>query len=384
MSKSVLISAGEASGDLHAAKLVKALVKIKPQINVTAMGGEKLRDAGAKIIVDCSEIAVIGIFEVLANYKKIKSALDKMREQIRNNPPDLLILVDYQEFNLKLAKTAKENAVKVLFYISPQVWAWRPHRVYKIGRFIDMMAVLFPFEEKFYKDAKVPVTFVGHPLLDEVKPGKSKEQVLNEYDLSPDQQIIGLFPGSRLGEIKRILPLQLESAEILQAGKKKLQFILPAASTLTKADFTPWLDQYKKLGVKTVQGRVYDVAQVCDAIITASGTATLEIALMGTPNVIVYKVSLFTYWIAKYMVTIDKIGLANIAAEKNIVKEFIQSEAKPDLIAEEMQRILDDKDYREKMVRELKQVKDKLGQKGGADNIAQLAYDMLYNRVLPS
>ena len=174
MSKTIMISAGEASGDLHAANLVKALHRIDANIHVKGMGGQNLRDAGADVLVDCTDIAVVGLVEVLIHYRKIKGVLNRLADELRNNPPDLLILVDYQEFNFRLARVAKQCGVRVLFYISPQVWAWRPHRVHKIGELIDMMAVLFPFEEKFYQQAGVPVRFVGNPLVDEARPGKTK------------------------------------------------------------------------------------------------------------------------------------------------------------------------------------------------------------------
>lgn len=372
-----MISAGEASGDLHAANLVKALHRLDPDIAVKAMGGEKLKQAGAEILVDCSDIAVVGIIEVLANYRKIVGVLNQLKEELRNNPPDLLILVDYQEFNFKLAKTAKECGVKVLFYISPQVWAWRPHRVHKIGKLIDMMAVLFPFEEKFYKKANVPVRFVGHPLVDEAKAIKTKQEAISEYNLDENKKIVGLFPGSRRGEIKRVLPIQLETAVLLKEKHPELQFILPVASTLNKNDFTAYLNGYSALGIKLVKDHAYDVMQVCDAIITASGTATLEIALMGIPNAIAYKIAPLSYFILKRMVTIDNIGLVNIVAEKNIVKEFIQHKAQPKAIAKEIDKILTDANYRNEMISELNQVRAKLGKEGGSNNIAQLAFEML-------
>jgi len=375
--KTIMISAGEASGDLHASNLVKALHKIDSNIHVKGMGSEKLREAGTDILIDCSDIAVVGIVEVLMNYRKIMKVLNKLRDELRNNPPDLLILVDYQEFNLKLAETAKELGIKVLFYISPQVWAWRPHRVHKIGQLIDMMAVLFPFEEKFYKKANVPVRFVGNPLVDEAKATKTKQQAIDEYQLNTNNKIVGLFPGSRRGEIKRVLPVLLEAAVLLKQKHPELQFILPIASTLDKSDFSARLEKYNSLNIKLVKDNTYDVMQVCDAIITASGTATLEIALMGIPNAITYKIAPLSYFILKRMVTIDNIGLVNIVAEENIVKEFLQHEAKAEAIAKEIDRILTDEEYRNNMIEKLNQVKAKLGKKGGSDNIAQLAYEML-------
>ncbi len=377
MPKTVRISAGEASGDLHAANLVKALHKIDDSIKVMGMGSDKLREAGADIIIDCADIAVVGIVEVLANYRKIKQALNTLADALRKNPPDLLILVDYQEFNFRLAKIAKEAGVKVLFYISPQVWAWRPHRVHTIGKLIDMMAVLFPFEEKFYQNANVPVTFVGHPLVDEARPNKTREESFAAYQLDNTKPVVGLFPGSRKGEIKRVLPVLLQAASLLKNKHPDVQYILPVASTLNKSDIEADLSGFESLGIHVVKDRSYNIMQVCNSIMTASGTATLEIALMGIPSAIVYRIAPLSYFILKRMVTIDNIGLVNIVAEKNIVREFIQHEARPQQIANEIDRLLSDNNYRNNMITELNKVREKLGKEGGSLNVAQLAYEML-------
>ncbi|MCW8955744.1 MAG: lipid-A-disaccharide synthase [Gammaproteobacteria bacterium] len=378
MPKSIMISAGEASGDLHAANLIKALRDIEPDIQVRGLGGEKLKQAGADPLIDCSDIAVVGIVEVLAKYRTIMGVLNQLRDDVKASPPDLLILVDYQEFNFKLAEAAKSVGVKVLFYISPQIWAWRPHRVHKIGKIIDMMAVLFPFEEKFYRQANVPVRFVGNPLVDEARPRKSKDEAINQYELDSTKPIIGLFPGSRKGEIKRILPIQLRAAELLKQHYPDIQFILPIASSLQDSDIAPYCKGYDDLAIHRVKDLPYDAMQVCDAIIAASGTATLEIALMGIPSVITYRISPISYFILKRLVTIDHIGLVNIVAEKAIVKELIQNDAKADKIADEISKILDDDAYRKQMISELNQVRAKLGKQGGSKNVAQLAYEMLY------
>jgi len=375
--KRIMISAGEASGDMHAAKIIKAIQSQNKDIYFYGMGSKQLRDAGAELLIDCSDIAVVGIVEVLYHYRKIIKALNTLRESLRNNPPDLLVLVDYQEFNFKLAETAKSLGIKVLFYISPQVWAWRQHRVHKIGQVIDMMAVILPFEEKFYTDANVPVRFVGNPLINKTHPDKEKQVCLTEYGLSQEQHIVGLFPGSRRSEIKRVLPILLSAAELLLKDKPKLQFVLPVASTLKTDLFTTYLEDYSHLNIKLVEDLPYNVMQCCDAIITASGTATLEIALMGIPNCIVYKIATLSYLILRQLVKIEHIGLVNIVAEKYIIKEFLQFDARPRAIANEINLILDNKDYRENMITELNSVRDKLGKSGGINNMAELILEML-------
>jgi len=377
MTQKILISAGEASGDLHAANLVRELKKLDANIDVKAMGGDNLKAAGADVIIDCAELAVVGIVEVLINYRKIKRALDQLADIVRNEKPDLLILVDYQEFNMKLAQIAKANGVKVLFYIGPQVWAWRPKRVHKIRQRVDMMAVLFPFEVAFYEDADVPVKFVGNPLVDEVYANTDKRELLSKYDLSPDKKIVGLFPGSRRSEIKKILPIQLATAQYLQKSHPDLQFVLAVASTLKVEEVKLYCAEHQELEIKFVQDRPYNIMSTCDAIITASGTATLEIGLMEIPCAITYRISPISYAIFKRMISIENVGLVNIVAEKRIVNEFIQDDAKPEKIGQEIIRILDDEEYRDTMVHNLKQVKQKLGTEGGSKNVAELAFNML-------
>lgn len=375
--KQIMISAGEASGDMHAANIIKALRLRDADIEVHGMGSQQMRDAGAKLLVDCTDIAVMGIVEVLFKYGQIKKALNILRESLRNNPPDLLVLVDYQAFNFKLAQTAKQLNIKVLFYISPKIWAWRPGRVHKIGKIIDMMAVILPFEEKIYKDANVPVRFVGNPLVDKAKAQKDKSSCFTEYNLSTDKTVIGLFPGSRQSEIKRVLPVLLAASDLLLKDKPELQFILPIASTLNEKHFTEHLNQYAHLNIKLVKDLPYNVMQCCDAIMAASGTATLEIALMGIPSCIVYKIANISYFILKPLVKVEHIGLVNIVAEKEIVKEFLQFDAIPEDIANEIKRILDDNKYRLNMLSEMDKVQEKLGKTGGIENMADLIQEML-------
>lgn len=335
-----------------------------------------MRRAGVDILIDASELAVVGLFEVLANYRTIKRALESIKKTISDNPPDLLVLVDYQEFNQRLAAYAKSIGVKVLFYIGPQVWAWRPKRVYKMAKIVDQMAVIFPFEVDLYKEAKVPVEFTGHPLVEEVVADKNPEQARKTLELE-ELTTIGLFPGSRRGEIKRVLPIQLKTAKKLLKANPDLQFVLPLAESLSEDVLDPFIEDIVDLRIAVINGKPYDVMQACDAIITASGTATLEIALMGIPMAIVYKISWLSYFILKFIVSIKWIGLVNIVADKYIVQEFLQGKARPGKIAREIQRILSDKDYNDTMRRELSLIRDRLGDKSGSTHIAQLAYKML-------
>lgn len=375
--KNVVIVAGEASGDAHAARLVNELKKHDDSIQFRGMGGDNLRKAGVDVFIDMTPLAVVGIIEVLMKYWFIRGELNKLKHNIANSPPDLLILVDYQEFNQRLAAYAKSIGVKVLFYIGPQVWAWRPKRVYKMGRIVDHMAVIFPFEKALYANADVPVTFTGHPLTDEVIRDKNKQQARTFLKID-DITTIGLFPGSRSGEIKRVLPILLETAKILRVEQSaEIQFILPIASTVNDTDLAPYASLLTELNVITVEEKFYDVIQSCDIILTASGTATLEIGLLEVPMVIVYKVAALSYFILSKLVSIKHLGLVNIVPGKEIVKEFIQHQAKPEKIAEEALHLMNDKNYYETMRKNLSLIRQQLGDGKGSENVAALAFDML-------
>ena len=375
--KHVLIVAGEASGDLHAANLIKQLKLLDPSLSFSGMGSLNLKEAGVDIFIDSDELSVVGIFEVLVKYREIKKAMNRLKDRLKNQPPDLLILVDYQEFNQKIAAYAKSIGIKVLFYIGPQVWAWRPNRVHKMARITDQMAVLFPFEVELYKKANANVEFTGHPLVDEVVPNKTLDQARKDLCLA-DTTTVGIFPGSRSGEITRILPILLDSAELLKRDKPELQFVLPIASTIKAEELDPFEVQLKALDVKLVTNRSYDVMQACDAIMTASGTATLEIGLMEIPMAIVYKITSFSHAILKRMVSLKHIGLVNIVPGKEIVKEFIQADAIPQDIASEIIKILDDENYNKTMREELSKLRQLLGEGGGSKNVAELALKMLH------
>ncbi|MCW8831211.1 MAG: lipid-A-disaccharide synthase [Gammaproteobacteria bacterium] len=374
--KTVFIVAGEASGDLHAANLCKELLRMDDSIQLQGMGGKNMREAGVDVLFDASKLAVVGIVEVLFKYRMIKGVLNQIQAHIKQSPPDLLILVDYQEFNQKLAAYAKQLGIKVLFYIGPQVWAWRPKRVYKMARIVDQMAVIFPFEVDLYKEANVPVEFTGHPLVDEVIPDKTAQQARAALSLD-EKTTVGLFPGSRMGEIERLLPIMLETARLLKNKYPELQFVLPLASTVQHQDLAKYGKDLAALKVSLIENNTHDVIQACDSIIVASGTATLEIGLMGTPMLITHKLAWLSYFILSRLVNISHIGLVNIVPGKEIVREFIQHEATPDNLANETLRILEDKNYNRTMRTELSKLRELLGAGGGSKNIAKLAHSMI-------
>lgn len=376
MQKNVMIIAGEASGDARAAGLVRAVKQLRDDIHFFGIGGDRLRAEGMHTLVDSSSMAVVGLFEVLAHFPTIYGALRLMRRKLREERPYLLILVDYPDFNLRLAKTAKALGIKVLYYISPQIWAWRQKRVYRIRELVDHMAVIFPFEEPFYRLANVPVTFVGHPLAEEVHSRFDQAGARHEFGLEPTGKVLGLFPGSRRSEIKRLLPLLLEAAKLLHATHPELQFILPLASTLQETDLAPYLAE-ADLPITIIPECFYDVMVACDAIITASGTATLEIALMRIPLLVTYKISPLSYAIMRRMVKVDHIALCNIVADQRIAPELIQDEASAEKIAAEAESLIYDELRNKQMRTDLELVTKNLAASNNSAKIAELVTSML-------
>jgi lipid-A-disaccharide synthase len=374
--KRILIIAGEASGDLHGSSLVRETLLLDPSLHFFGIGGSLMQAEGVEILVDAREMAVVGLVEVATHFPTIYRAFRKMERILKENPPELLILIDYPDFNLRLAAIAKSAGVKVLYYISPQVWAWRVGRVKKIARIVDRMAVVFPFEVPFYEKEGVPVSFVGHPLVDSVHPTMSLEEARDSFGIDPDCRTIGLFPGSRKQEIRKHLPILLESARILKERFPDLQFILPLASSLDRSDVAPYLDSSGMM-VTLVEGRGHDVIQVCDAIISVSGTVTLEVALLGVPLVLIYQVSPLTYLVAKWLIRVDHVGLCNIVADKRVVREMIQYQATPEGIAEEIARILSDSSYAEEIRTGLALVRKRLGSGGCSARVAAIVQEML-------
>lgn len=373
--KRVLIVAGEASGEARAARLVEELRQLHPQVSFFGIGGERMRAAGVDTLVDCREMAVLGLIEVLRHYRRIKGVLERMRKLLRTERPDLVILVDYSGFNLRLAPTAKKLGIPVLYYISPQVWAWRQKRIYKIREVVDQMVVVFPFEVPLYEKAGVPVRYVGHPLLDEVHSELDRDGALREFGLDPSHPCVGLFPGSRRNELQRLLPTLLDAAEQIHAERPEVQFLIPQASTLDSAEIDTLLAG-RSLPVTVVENRFYDVTRACDAIATASGTATLEVALMGVPLLVVYRISSLSYRIMRRLIKLKHIAMCNIVAGEEIAKELLQDEVTPERISAELLRLLEPQVHAGTVAR-LARVREMLGEPGGAARAAKVAEGML-------
>lgn len=334
--------------------------------------------AGVRILVPSSEMAVVGVTEALVRLRTIAKARRKLKSILKNQSPDLLILLDYPEFNLNLAKMANRFRVPVLYYISPQVWAWRRGRVKKIARRVDRMAVILPFEESFYRERGMKVDYVGHPLMDAFEVVSSEPILWSINNRKPPLRnpVIGLLPGSRREEIQNLLPTMVKSAEILMRRYGGIRCLLPLAETIDIEFVKSFIDK-SLVEIEIVQGDIYKVLSLCHAAMVTSGTATLETAIMGVPMVIVYKVSLISSWVAKMVIKVPYIGLVNLVAGEKVVPELHQHEVLPDRLANEVLNILEDDQVRENMIKNLMGVKESLGGGGASQRTAELALGMM-------
>jgi lipid-A-disaccharide synthase len=375
-SLTIAFSAGESSGDQHAAEMFLELRSQRPGIKGIGMGGSQMKMAGIDIRYDSSAIGVIGVVEVIKHYGEIRRALKTMKQLLLAERPDLLVCVDYKEFNFKLARFAKKKGIKVLFYVGPQVWAWRAGRAKQYGAVTDMMAVIFPFEVPYYEAVRVPVTYVGHPSVDKVQPHRSKLDNFRIMGLDNTIPIVGILPGSRRNEIERMLPVMLTAANKLQQSFPDIHFLLAQADSIPDALITQYLKPFH-LTITVIKKKPYDVIQCCHAIMATSGTASLEIALLGIPMVIAYKLSPLTYWLGKLLVKTPYIGLPNIVLGKPAVKELIQHKASAENMTQEINKILTDEDYDKQIRQDLLQVKRQLGPGGGSRNMAALVLNLL-------
>ena len=372
--KKILIVTGEVSGDLHGSRLAAGILRLDPEVEIIGVGGEHLREAGARVILDSAQLAVVGITEVLGHFRALLKAYIDLKSFIRKSRITLLILIDFPDFNLALARIAKEAGIPVLYYISPQVWAWRSGRIRKIAARVDRMAVIFPFEVPLYQNAGLPVEFVGHPLLD------VGELTQTENSPSPEQwagePLVALLPGSRGREVKSLLPEMIRAARILEMKKPGIRFILPVAPGFKTQELRQ-IVQNSTLSIIIVEGRTYEAIRAAELAIVASGTATLETAILGKPMVIVYRVSPLSYGVGKMLIRVKQVGLVNIVAGKKVVPELLQGEATGERMAAEALKILEDEPYRREMLRSLAEVRTQLGAPGAANRVARIALEMI-------
>lgn len=327
----IMLSAGEASGDLHGANLAEALKAVDPQVELIGMGGEQMRKAGVHIVYDIKNLGVIGIGEIIKKipffYKLRTFLVNTMKEE----KPDALVCIDYPGFNMKLIEKAKEAGIPVIYYILPTIWAWHKSRGNVIAEYTDLAVSLFPFEAEMYKKMGTNVVYGGHPLLDTVKPSMSKDEAYSFFGLQQGKKTVLFMPGSRVQEVQSLYGKMLAAGKLLQDKVEGLQFMVPKASTIDR-HMLEEAAREANLEVHIGEERVYDMMNIADAAICASGTATLETALMGVPTLLVYRVNALTYWLSKILVHLDSIGLPNIISGHRIMPELWQDEVTPENI----------------------------------------------------
>jgi lipid-A-disaccharide synthase len=373
--KEIMLVVGEASGDIHGAHFVQSLHQRDPAVKVFGVAGEQLQRTNFEALFSVSRLTGMGLVELAGNLKNLWRAYRLLRRALRERRPNLLVLIDFPEFNLRLARLAKSLKIPVLYYISPQIWAWRRGRVRQIARWVNQMAVVFPFEVPFYEAHGIKVTFVGHPLLETVKVRESRETVLTGIGLDPTKSTIALLPGSRHGEVSRHLRVMLDAA-VRFRQQREIQFLCVCASTIDATEITAALESLG-LRMPIVNKDRYDAIHSVDLVWTASGTATLETALLGIPMIIIYRLSWPTYLLARALVRVDHIGMVNLIAGERLMPELIQRDATPERIVAESRNLLDNATVRSAIVEKLSKVRKRLGEPGAAERVAQLALAMM-------
>jgi lipid-A-disaccharide synthase len=376
--KKVMIMSGEASGDLHGANLAREIQNQDPSIALYGVGSVRMKEASVQMLADASEISVVGITAVLTHLRAIYRVYAKLKRFLKHERPDLLVLIDFPDFNIMLGKAARKFGIPVLYYISPQIWVWRKGRIKTLARLVKTMIVVFPFEVPIYEKAGVDVRFVGHPLSDVVQSSLTKDQAKKDLGLDSRRRTIALLPGSRTSEIEHLLPDMLNASRILASRFNDLQFVLPLAPTLDRNFVRAFLEQVPDVPVRMVEDRVYDVLRASDAAIVASGTATLETGLMAVPMVIAYRISALNYFLLTKIVRgVENVGLVNIVAGKRIVPELVQNDSTPGNMADAVTSLLNDAVYYDRMQRDLVGVRRRLGDSGASSRAASVVREVL-------
>ncbi len=380
-SVSIMVSCGEASGDLYAGALVRELRQLEPSARVFGFGGDRFAAAGGELIDDYRWHTVTGLAEVLMQLPRTYALYRKLVAAARARRPDVFVAIDFPDFNFKLGQALHALGIPVVYYISPQLWAWRPGRLNTMKRFVDRVLPIFPFEEQLYREAGIPVEFVGHPLIDLATATETREAFLRGQGLAADAPTVALLPGSRPNELRAILPDLVAAARLVRQSVPKAQFILARAPHLSDALLAPALSSGMPIAI--VEGRADDVLESADVVLTASGTATIQTALHERPMVIVYRLSPLTYAVGRPFVKIDTFGMVNLVAGRRIVPELIQDGFTPASAAREVVRLLQDTASREQMTEAVREVKRKLGGSGASRRAAEAVLRMVRTAQTP-
>ena len=378
----IMIVAGESSGELYGSLLAKALKAQSPDLRIIGIGGERMKEAGVELVSYISD--AFGLVEAISSYGKIRTSFRNAVEALNKFRPDVLIPIDYPDFNMKVAKVAKALGIKILYYVSPQVWAWRRGRVKKIAKLVDRMAVLLPFEEKIYKDSGVPCEFVGHPILEEIEDylaQRDKEGWKATLGFDTDKPLLALLPGSRPHELNKLLPLILDVVRQFKndpeiPAAKHCQFCTPLAPNTDEQKYSHYLDLLKQEGVVIRKGDSVKALAASDMAVVASGTATLQTAFLEVPMVVVYKLSPLTYHLGKRIIKVKHITLANILSGREVVVELLQEKANAGEVIKEIKKMMFDKNYRDEMVRSYRKIKEPFTNKKASVRVAEMVMEM--------
>jgi lipid-A-disaccharide synthase len=371
-----VIVAGEASGDMYGAEVARTLFRRFSNCEIFGLGGQRLLDAGVQLEGNISKTAVVGPFEMISSLGTLYRVFHRLAERIERDPPAAAILIDFPDFNLRLAKRLKQAGVPIIYYISPQVWAWREGRVNQIRQLVDKMLVIFPFEEELYRKAGVDVDFVGHPLIDMVRTTKSKEEFCKTYKLDPRKPIVALLPGSRRKEVRFILPTLCEAALLIKEKKPDTQFVTPIASGLERSLLEGIIQSRP---ITLVTNDTYNAMRYSRAAIVASGTATLETALLGTPEVIVYRISRATWLLGKLLLKVRLYGIVNLILGEEVVPELFQDKFTPEEVTKVALRLMDDVWVQSQIRGNYEKLRRQLGSGQVAERVVDAVEKLLIN-----
>jgi lipid-A-disaccharide synthase len=376
-----MISCGEASGDLYAAALTAELRQMHSGLTVSGFGGPRLRAAGADLVGTYEGLTVTGLVEAASVLRRAWQMRTALCDAARTRRPDVFVAIDFPDFNFRLLPSLHEMGVPIVYYVSPQLWAWRAGRIETIKRYVDRMLVIFPFETEIYEKAGVPAEFVGHPLVDLAKSRRSREQLLNEIQFDPSRRVLALLPGSRPNEVRPLLPVLVEAVRLIGERVPGLQVLIARAPALDDSLFSP-LEELRRAGmpIAMIEQATDDVLVAADAVITASGTATVQTALHGRPMVVVYRLSPLTYAIGRQFIRVKTYGMVNLVAGRRIVPELIQHDFTPAKVADETIPLLSDARRVEEMTRDLADVRTKLGSPGASRRAARAIDDVMARR----
>ena len=374
-----MLSCGEASGDLYAGALVAALRRREPDVDVFGLGGERFQAEGGRLIADYHGLSVTGLTEALRLLPRSFATIRQLVSAAREQKPQALIVIDYPDFNFSLMRRIKKLGIPVIYYVSPQIWAWRAGRIRAMKRSVDRVLPIFPFEPAIYERQKMDVRFVGHPLVDLARPTLSREAFLRKLNLDPDRPVLALLPGSRRNELTQLAPIIAHAIPLIVSRVPGVQLVIARAPQLDDGLF----DVFGLPGttsLRIVEAQTDDVLNACDAVVTASGTATVQTALHGKPMVVIYKLSPITYRLAKGVGLVDMYAMVNLIAGRRVVVELIQDDCTPEAIAGEAVKLLTDRDYRAAMTEALDEVRQRLGGPGASDRAAEAVLDLVQSR----